>query len=312
VKIIKRTVAITEGGMRLDRWLQYHFPWLSFVHVQKLIRTGQVRVNSKRVPPSTRLTAGVEIRLPLFEEPKATPPFSKPIPKVHTRDLHQFQKAIIFEDEHYIAINKPQGIAVQGGTGTVHHLALILKALWPDPATCPKIVHRLDRDTSGVLVFAKNLAAARWLAQAFRQHKVNKYYRAIIVGTLPATEGLIDAPIAKRRGVQKEKMSVSPGGDTAQTSYHLLKKAAHDPLSYIAFQPLTGRTHQIRVHTASMGCPILGDGKYGGKKAHPLPKRTPLCLHAAELSFKGETGNLYRFTAPLPEHFQDILETYFV
>jgi 23S rRNA pseudouridine955/2504/2580 synthase len=310
VNIIKKKVEASEQGMRLDRWLKRHFPQLNFVSVQKLVRTGQLRLEGKRTQVNAIVETGQEIRLPLFDD-NDHHTVQKLLPTVSPQDLQAFKECIIFEDDDYLVINKPQGIAVQGGTNTEHHLDLILRTLWPDPAHCPKIIHRLDRDTSGVLVFAKNHTAVRWLGQAFHDKKVHKRYLAIVVGQMPASQGLIDAPMSKMGGLSKEKMTVSDAGDSAQTRYRVLRDSPKYLLSYVEFQPLTGRTHQIRVHANYLNCPILGDGKYGGKRAHALAKRTSICLHAAALSFKGPQGKNYHFNAPLPPHFQTLLNNCF-
>ncbi len=296
--------------MRLDRWLKRYFPTMGFSNIQKLTRSGQLRVDSKRTLPQTLLTAGQEVRLPVFDSLR-TAYDRRPVTTASPEDIKLFKNCIISEDDDYLVINKFAGIAVQGGTNTERHLDLILRTLWPDPAHCPKITHRLDRDTSGILVFAKNHESARWLGESFKHRSVHKRYLAIVVGTMPEPKGFIDAALAKMGGESMQKMEVYAAGDSAETHYHVLKTSLHAPLSYVEFQPLTGRTHQIRVHAAHLNCPILGDGKYGGKRAHPLDQRTSICLHASALSFTGQNGKNYAFSAPVPEDFQNVLKEYF-
>lgn len=310
MNIIKKNVEDTESGIKLDRWLKRYYPQFTFNHIHKLTRTGQLRVNGKRAQAQTVLQGRDEVRFPMFEEAK--PVYRKPVySSVTVQDLQQFKNSIIFEDDDYLVINKVQGIAVQGGTNTHHHLDLILQNMYPDVSNRPKITHRLDRDTSGVLVFAKTQLAVKWLGQAFHDKNVQKKYYALVVGKMPQTTGIIDAPIGKMVKGDIEKMGVSEHGDEARTAYIVLKVSSSYPVSYVEFSPQTGRTHQIRVHAAHLGCPILGDGKYGGKYAHALPKRTLICLHAAELAFEGRTGKPYLFTAPLPDPFRNVLDEFF-
>ena len=309
MNIIKKIVAQTESGIKLDRWLKRHFTQLTFNHIQKLIRTGQLRVNGKRAQAQVILEIGDEIRLPIFEDVK--PIIRRPIQsEVSSQDIQQFKNSIIFEDEDYIVINKPQGIAVQGGTNTHYHLDLILQTVWPEISHRPKIVHRLDRDTSGIIVFAKTQSAVKWLGQAFHDRLVQKKYLAVVVGKPAQLSGMIDASIGKMLKGDVERMTVTDSGNPAQTKFKVIKSNTNPALSYVEFMPITGRTHQIRVHAAHIGCPILGDGKYGGKYAHSLPKRTSICLHAAELSFTGSNGQPYHFMAPLPETFENILQEF--
>ncbi|MDP1838786.1 MAG: RluA family pseudouridine synthase, partial [Reyranella sp.] len=262
-----RAVSDDEAGLRLDRWFQRHFPGLSHGALQKLLRTGQVRIDGKRAEGKDRVEPGQQVRLP----PGVTlAPAPKPreIPTVSDRDAAEIQSLVIHRDDHVIVLNKPPGLAVQGGTGTERHIDGMLDALRFGFEDRPRLVHRLDKDTSGLLLIARTGQAAKRLAESFRDRETEKLYWAVVVGVPPKPEGAIDLPLAKRPGARdREMMQVDQEeGQKALTHFRELDRLAKRA-ALLALWPRTGRTHQLRVHCAAIGCPILGDGKYGGEEA---------------------------------------------
>jgi 23S rRNA pseudouridine955/2504/2580 synthase len=296
-----RAVDADEADLRLDRWFRRHFPQLSHGHLEKLLRTGQVRVDGKRVKASSRLEPGQAIRVPpLLAE---APPRAL-APQRASRDAAELLARVLFRDDDVLAIDKPEGLAVQGGTATPRHLDGMLDALRFDAAERPRLVHRLDKDTSGVLLLARNAFAAAKLADAFRGRRLRKYYWAVTVGVPKPFRGTIDAPLAKARTRQGERVATTgEDGLKAVTLYHVVEHA-HRRAAWVALWPRTGRTHQLRVHMAARGTPILGDGKYGGPAAFLAGAEVPhrLHLHARRLIAPHPRGGLLDVTAPLPLH----------
>ena len=296
------TVAPDERDLRLDRWLRQHFPGLTQGRLQRLLRTGQVRVDGKRVKAGERLAAGQRVRVP----PLPPAPAAKP---VAARPDHPAAAAlrarILHRDAAVLVIDKPAGLAVQGGTKQTHHLDAMLDQLRFDAPAPPRLVHRLDKDTSGVLVLARNQAAARALTRAFRDKTAIKIYWALTVGVPKPRLGEIGLRLAKRPGRQGERMVAGEDGKRAVTRYAVIDAAARR-LAWLALMPLTGRTHQLRAHAAALGTPIVGDGKYGGAAAHAagLASRK-LHLHARELAIPHPDGGLLRVTAELPPHMAE-------
>jgi len=325
------TVAPDETEIRLDRWFRRHFPGLGHGRLEKLLRTGQVRVDGKRAKSGTRLVGGQVVRVPPLpaENPeRATPrsqPRPRPRPQPTARDVAALRDSVLFMDDSVIAIDKPSGLAVQGGSGQRRHLDAMLDALRFDRSERPRLVHRLDKDTSGVLLLARSAAAARKLTAAFKGKAAQKVYWALVVGAPESDRGHIDLALAKRpghggsKGGGGEKVVAAAQGKSALTLYQVVqtRKAAGQPISWLALMPLTGRTHQLRAHCAALGAPILCDGKYGGRTAFPeavsfesagagkggIPKR--LMLLAREIALphpEGETT--LRVSAPLPAHME--------
>lgn len=213
---------------------------------------------------------------------------------------------IVHQDDELIAIDKPPGLAVQGGSGQQRHLDAIAAVLGPQGGEAPRLVHRLDKDTSGVLVLACTSKSAAWLSEAFRENRVRKTYWAVVVGVPKPRHGEIKLALGKRRGPAGERVIPDPiGGKPALTRYRTLDHAGKRA-AWLALRPLTGRTHQLRVHCAAIGTPILGDGKYGGKEAFisGLEKGDQLHLHAHELMLPRPKGRDLRITAPLPDHLR--------
>jgi 23S rRNA pseudouridine955/2504/2580 synthase len=299
------TIAETEGDCRLDRYLKQQFPTLKQGQIEKWLRTGQLRVDGKRVKAGLRLQPGQVIRIPpLIKDLETTPAPQKPKDTPLTgKEQSLIRNTVLYQDDDIIVINKPYGLAVQGGTKTFLHVDGLLEAFTEKDGQRPRLVHRIDKDTSGLLLLAKTLAASRFLTQAFYDRKVHKTYWALVVGKPEKPSGLINVPIAKLSGQNGEKMAVAPeNGLEATTSYRVLQHDRNTGITLLELKPQTGRTHQLRVHCMALNTPILGDGKYGGAKAHPLQNRTKMHLHAFKIEFTDIKGEIKSFEAPLPEH----------
>lgn len=301
------SVAEDEAGLRLDRWFKRHHAGLTHGRLEKLLRTGQVRVDGKRAKAGQRLEPGQSIRVPplgVTDKPNRGARRHSEIPKPEADAL---RAAVLARDNSVIAFNKPAGLAVQGGTGTHRHLDGMLDALRFDAPARPRLVHRLDKDTSGVLLLGRTARAAASLAKAFRLHEVKKLYWAVTVGVPEAPVGRIRAPLVKRAGAGGERVGVAgkreEGARLATTDYRVIEPVG-TRAAWLALMPLTGRTHQLRVHLASLGTPILGDAKYGGKNAFLPGLSTNLHLHARRLIVPGPDGQL-DVSAPLPPHMED-------
>ena len=297
-------IAPEDGDQRLDRWFRRHYPALGHGQLEKLLRTGQIRVNGKRARAGTRLAPGDRVRVPPLpdqDEGRAPRHFAPPLAD---EDSAMMRAAVIYRDADLIALNKPPGLPVQGGSRVARHLDGLLGALRFDAEDAPRLVHRLDRDTSGVLLLARHTAAARDLTKLFRSRSLRKLYWALVVGVPRPAQGRIDAPLAKRQiGDGERVVATTKGGQRAITDYALIE-AAGRRLSWLALMPRTGRTHQLRAHTASVfGHPVVGDGKYGGEAAFPAGFEPRLHLHARalELPRPGNRAPLV-LTAPLPPH----------
>ncbi|MCA8929993.1 MAG: RluA family pseudouridine synthase [Alphaproteobacteria bacterium] len=302
------TISEQEADQRLDRWFQKRFPTLSYGHLQKLLRSGQIRVDGKRAKASDRLAEGAAVRVPPLGE--ADDASERQAPRVSDADAAFIRSLVIYEDADIIALNKPAGLAVQGGTKTRRHVDGMLPALAGRDGERPRLVHRLDRDTSGVLVLGRTAQATRALNDAFRLREMQKLYWAITVGILKPADGFIDLPLSKQGDVY-EKMSEDHDGQRAITDYRTVEQASRR-LAWVALAPRTGRTHQLRAHMAAKGKPILGDTKYGEHAdgmadglVEALDVAPGLHLHARALWLppfgrrKGET----HLVAPPPEHF---------
>jgi 23S rRNA pseudouridine955/2504/2580 synthase len=305
-----------EEGWRFDRWARAHFPGLGFGQLQKLCRTGQFRLDGKRVEASARLAPGQIVRVPPLGEAAtqvAAPEKPSAYRPLKPEDAAFIKSLVVHEDDRLIAFNKPAGLAVQGGSGTTRHVDGLLDA-FAKKGERPRLVHRLDRDTSGLLVVAKSAQAARELTFAFQQHKVRKLYWAVLLKGPERNHGLIDVPLVKAGPAGQEKMRTvvrdeeedEPGARNARTRFMVLARAGK-VAAWAALMPLTGRTHQLRAHCAAIGTPILGDGKYGGKAAHPTGAPKGLMLHARELDLPQPKGGRLRLVAEPPPPFKDAL-----
>jgi 23S rRNA pseudouridine955/2504/2580 synthase len=305
--IAQRVVSDDEADIRLDRWFRRHFPALTQGALQKMLRTGQIRVDGKRAEANARLLPGQEIRIPpLPDMPAPAPRGQKPVDE---RDRKMLEAMVIHRDKDVLVLDKPHGLPVQGGPSISRHLDGMLDALRFDAAERPKLVHRLDKDTSGVLVLARSTAAATKLAAAFRGRDVEKTYWAVVVGQPTPPAGRIDLPLVRQGGPRGERTAAAEPGDKeaarAVTDFATLD-AARRRVAWLEMKPITGRTHQLRVHAAeALGCPILGDGKYGGAAAHMEGLPNQLHLHARSLKLPHPAGGTLEVAAPLPPHMKE-------
>ena len=294
------TVAADEADLRLDRWFKRHFPELAHGRLEKLLRTGQVRIDGKRARANARLVGGEVVRVPPLGEASATAR-----PPVDERAAADLRALVLYRDDDIIVINKPPGLAVQGGVKTERHLDAMLDALRFGAAERPRLVHRLDKDTSGVLVLARHAAAAARLAAAFRERTTRKLYWAVTAGVPKLAQGRIDLALAKLPGRAGERVQPDEAGRRAVTYYRVLEHVGKQA-AWLALMPETGRTHQLRVHCAAIGTPILGDGKYGGSEAFlpGAPLAPQLHLHARSIALPEGSRGL-QLVAPLPPAMRD-------
>jgi 23S rRNA pseudouridine955/2504/2580 synthase len=300
------TVAADDDGVRLDRWFKRHLPQVSFGMVSKWARTGQVRVDGKRAKPEDRLTAGQVLRVPPGGE---TAPKKREARPLTDEQRAEAEAMLIAKTEAALVLNKPPGLATQGGTKTTHHVDGLLDAYATEDEPRPRLVHRLDKDTSGVLLIARTPGSAAFFSKRFSGRSAKKVYWALVVGVPEIAEGLIDAAITKQPGTGGEKMHVDEeNGQLAKTKYRVIDRAGNRA-AWLELEPLTGRTHQLRVHCAAIGHPIVGDGKYGGQDAFLTGSISrKMHLHARRLIIdapkdsQGGEGKL-DVTAELPEHF---------
>ena len=305
------TVSEDDDGIRLDRWFKRNMPEVSFNLVSRWARTGQLRLDGKRATPGDRLEAGQSLRLP----PAEAVPEQAERPKREREPLSEDEAAfvrelVIHRDAHALVLNKPPGLATQGGTRTHQHLDRLLDGLADQAGNRPKLVHRLDKDTSGVLLVARSARAASHFSKAFSGRTARKVYWALVVGVPSAEEGMIDLPLAKQPGTGGEKMHVDrESGLPAKTRWRLIDRAGNRA-AWLELQPLTGRTHQLRAHMAAIGHPIVGDAKYGGAEAFLTGGISrKLHLHARRLRIEGPDGKPIDHQAELPEHFAESLAT---
>lgn len=301
----KVIVSSNDAGGRLLNWLKRYYQGMPFNQLQKWLRTGQIRLDGKRVKGNEILAPNQQLRLPSYVPISAKEELSikKPL-KPH--QLTQVKEAIVYQNEHWIVLNKPQGLATQGGTGITESVDQIMAALF-EPS--PKLTHRLDKDTSGALLLAKTLESARWLTHMFKEGTINKTYLALVVGIPQQETGIINLPMCKLPGKLGERMVVdAQEGLEAITHYRVLE--ARNNLALLELKPKTGRMHQLRLHCAELGTPVLGDGKYGGKKAHLDGERFTLHLHAYQVEFIDPEENPQLFRCELPIHFINSLKKY--
>ncbi|HUZ66253.1 MAG TPA: RluA family pseudouridine synthase [Beijerinckiaceae bacterium] len=328
-----RTLVVSEDedGMRLDRWFKRRIPDLSLGHLNKIVRTGQVRVDGGRAQISTRLVSGQSVRVPPLRLEQSPAP-TRVAPGSNLADARALRDMVLFEDKWLMVLNKPHGLAVQGGSGTTRHIDGMLNALADEKGERPRLVHRLDRDTSGVLLIAKTRKIAADLGEIFRSRQAQKIYWAVVLGVPKPAQGRISLFLAKGPGMEEErpanrsgprrdpeKMRVARHGEEdarhSITFYAVVDKVA-PRLAWLSMKPITGRTHQLRAHAEAIGCPIIGDPKYGPQLAENDPRRTDptraipveverkLHLLARRLTLPHPKGGVLDVTAPLPPHMR--------
>ena len=257
------TISEDDDGQRLDRWLKKRLPHVPYGLAQKLIRKGQLRIDGKRAKADTKLVAGQVVRIPPVDNTPSHKSYEEN-KRLSDEDAAFIQSLVIYDDGDVIALNKPYGLAVQGGTSIKRHIDGMLDALKNKEGVRPRLVHRLDKDTSGVLLLARSAVVAKKLGNMFKNRGIKKIYWAVVTGTPDPHNGAIKAPLIKAGSKNNERMVVDDKeGKRALTEYRVLEHAM-DKASFVAFWPRTGRTHQIRVHAELIGCPILGDTKYKG------------------------------------------------
>jgi len=304
------TVSEDDDGIRLDRWFKRHMPDVSFNIVSRWARTGQLRLAGRRAVPGDRIEAGQEIRIPPEEaQPERSARPQRKRVQLTEEETQLVRDMVIYQDAAAFVLNKPPGLATQGGTKTHQHLDRLLDGLGDDGAR-PKLVHRLDKDTSGALLVAKTARSAGHFAKAFSGRTAKKVYWALVVGDLAGDEGMIDAPLAKQPGTGGEKMHISEEhGLPAKTKWRVIDRAGNRAV-WVELQPLTGRTHQLRAHMAAIGHPIVGDAKYGGPDAFLTGGISrKLHLHARRIRIDAPDGGKIDVTAELPAHFAESLDT---
>jgi len=305
-----QTVAVTadENGMRVDRFFEARFPGLSFSHIQRIIRKGEVRVNGKRTEPKARLEAGQSVRIPPLQLEAPKPRDDAPQAQ---KDRAFLKDITLYEDDDVLVLNKPAGLAVQGGSGTTRHIDGMLEALRGPGADAqrPRLVHRLDKDTAGCLLVAKTRFAASALAKTFRTRAARKIYWALVAGVPKPKQGRVSTFLAKQEVEEDSFMRIAKHGEKdavhAVTYYAVVETAAHK-LAWISLKPVTGRTHQLRAHMAHIGHPIVGDPKYFNIENWELPGGMQNRLHllARRIAVPHPRGGVIDVSAPLPPHME--------
>lgn len=304
-----RTITEDEADIRLDRWFRRHFPGLTQGAIQKMLRTGQIRVDGKRAEAATHLSPGQSVRIPPM--PAATAIEDRPAPAVDPLLVEEVGKLILYQDQQVVVLNKPFGLPSQGGPGIRKHLDQMLDGLRFGSPERPRLVHRLDKDTTGVIVVARTPGVAAKLAASFRTRAVEKTYWCVVVGRPVPVEGRIDVNLIRVDGFRGERAAVATEHDTdiarAITDFTTLDHAGRK-LAWLEMHPLTGRTHQLRISCSAIGCPILGDAPYGkeseegGNTALVEGFADKLHLHARRIVFPHPAGGTLSVEAPLPPH----------
>jgi len=302
-----QTTAVTadEAGMRVDRFLEARFPSLAFSHIQRIIRKGELRVNGKRTQPKDRLEPGQTVRIPPLKLD------AKPArPAGDAEKTRAFLQSItLYEDADVLVLNKPMGLAVQGGSGTVKHVDGMLEALRDAQGQRPRLVHRLDKDTAGCLLVAKTRFAAAALAKTFRSRAARKVYWALVAGVPKPRQGRISTFLAKEEAEGDSFMRIARHGEEGAShavTYYAVVETAARQLAWLSLKPVTGRTHQLRAHCAHIGHPIVGDPKYFSKENWDIPGGLQNRLHllARRIAVPHPRGGTIDVTAPLPPHMQ--------
>jgi 23S rRNA pseudouridine955/2504/2580 synthase len=300
-----------EAGMRLDRWFKTHYPGLGFGHLQKLLRSGQIRVDGSRAKADTRIQPGQSIRVPPLDVDRrgdAAPLTARTMRNQGDADV--LSQMLLYEDPKVFVFNKPAGLAVQGGSGVSRSVDQMLEAWRNKKGEKPRLVHRLDRDTSGVLVVARTRLAAMKLGEAFRERETNKTYWALVKGVPNKREDKVSTWLVKDQTPDGDRMRVArhgeQGADHAVSFYRVVEQAGQT-LSWLEMEPYTGRTHQLRVHAAHIGCPIIGDPKYFEADTNwdfPGGLQNRLHLHARRIVIPHPEKGIVDVTAPMPPHMR--------
>jgi 23S rRNA pseudouridine955/2504/2580 synthase len=300
------TVAGDEDGMRLDRFFEARYPGLSFSHIQRIIRKGEVRVNGKRAQPKDRLQQGQAIRVPPL---KIEPPKPRDNASDDQKNRAFLKSITLHEDDDVLVLNKPMGLAVQGGSGTFKHVDGMLDVLRDASGQRPRLVHRLDKDTSGCLLVAKSRFAAAALSKTFRSRSARKIYWALVAGVPRPRQGRVSTFLAKDEREDESVMRIARHGEEGAShavTYYAVVETAAQKLAWLSLKPVTGRTHQLRAHMAHIGHPILGDEKYFRIENWELPGGMQNRLHllARRIAVPHPRGGVIDVTAPLPPHMK--------
>lgn len=306
-KVQTVTVTADEANMRVDRFLEARFPGLSYSHIQRIVRKGELRVDGKRADSKDRLEPGQSVRIPPLnlEAPKKSSGLSEADEKM----LAALKEMILFEDDDLMVLNKPAGLAVQGGSGTVQHVDRMLETMRDSKGQKPRLVHRLDKETSGCLLIAKTRFAASALTGSFRSRSARKIYWAMVAGVPKPKQGRISTYLAKEEREDDSFMRIAEHGDEGAShavTYYAVVETAAQTLAWVSLKPVTGRTHQLRAHMEHIGHPIVGDPKYFDIENWKLPGGIQNRLHllARRIVIPHPRGGLIDATAPLPPHMQ--------
>jgi 23S rRNA pseudouridine955/2504/2580 synthase len=306
-KVQTATVTADEANMRVDRFLEARFPGLSYSHIQRIVRKGELRVDGKRADSKDRLKAGQAVRIPPLH--LDAPKKSSGLSEAEQKTLAQLQEMTLFEDDDVLVLNKPAGLAVQGGSGTVHHVDRMLEVMRDSKGQKPRLVHRLDKETSGCLLVAKTRFAASMLTGSFRSRSARKIYWAMVAGVPKPKQGRISTFLAKEEREDDSFMRIAEHGDEGAShavTYYAVIETAAQKLAWVSLKPVTGRTHQLRAHMEHIGHPIVGDPKYFQIENWELPGGIQNRLHllARRIVIPHPRGGVIDATAPLPPHMQ--------
>jgi 23S rRNA pseudouridine955/2504/2580 synthase len=302
-----QTVVVTpdEDNMRVDRFLEGRFPGLSFSHVQRIVRKGELRVNGKRADSKDRLQAGQNIRIPPLR--LDTPKVAGKLSDAEAKTLAELKTMTLYEDDDVLVLNKPAGLAVQGGSGTTRHVDQMLEVMRDAKGQKPRLVHRLDKETSGCLLVAKTRFAATALTGSFRHRSARKIYWALVAGVPKPKQGRISTYLAKEESDGDSIMRIAAHGDEGAShavTYYAVVETSATKLAWVSLKPVTGRTHQLRAHMAHIDHAIVGDPKYFNKENWQLPGGLQNRLHllARRIVIPHPRGGVIDASAPLPPH----------
>ena len=302
-----KVVQETEKDIRLDRWFKRHYPDVPHGMLEKLLRKKNIRVDNKKASANTRLNPGAVIRIPPLTSAKETKqPFT-----LSKKDIALMQGMVLYKDKDIIILNKPEGLAVQGGSKTTRHIDGLLDALKFDYDEKPRLIHRLDKETSGILVVARTVQSAGHFSQLFKTKDIRKTYWALVDGLPKPDKGKIEAPLLQKKiSANTDRRTIDENGSEAVSLYAVQDHLA-DKVSWLQMSPLTGRTHQLRIHAAeALKTPILGDSRYGKKNnlTDDLPNK--MFLHARAISIPLMNKKELIVEAPLPKHFQEAFQLF--